>query len=174
MTESHISLTQAEWSVMECLWEAGPLTGRKVTQHMEQQNGWSRSTTLTLLSRLEHKGAIESVTTGSGPKIFSPLLGREDAALRETARLTDQRITLDEYEQAALDETLQAVRDALTKKEHPTVEVCYFVPDTRKAGGAYCTVTGVVKKMAEFEGLLILADGTEVPMGEIAVLELHG
>lgn len=75
MTESHISLTQAEWSVMECLWEAGPLTGRKVTQHMEQQNGWSRSTTLTLLSRLEHKGAIESVTTESGPKIFSPPSG---------------------------------------------------------------------------------------------------
>ena len=96
---------------------------------------------------------------------FAALTGL-DAALRETARLTDQRITLDEYEQAALDETLQTVRDALTKKEHPTVEVCYFVPDTRKAG--------VVKKMAEFEGLLILADGTEVPMGEIAVLELHG
>ena len=104
---------------------------------------------------------------------FAALTGL-DAALRETARLTDQRITLDEYEQAALDETLQTVRDALTKKEHPTVEVCYFVPDARKAGGAYCTVTGVVKKMAEFEGLLILADGTEVPMGEIAVLELHG
>lgn len=66
------------------------------------------------------------------------------------------------------------MRDALTKKEHPTVEVCYFAPDTRKAGGAYCTVTGVVKKMAEFEGLLIMADGTEVPMGEISVLELHG
>ena len=95
---------------------------------------------------------------------FAALTGL-DAALRETARLTDQRITLDEYEQAALDETLQTVRDALTKKEHPTVEVCYFVPDTRKAGGAYCTVTGVVKKMAEFEGLLIMADGTEVPMG---------
>ena len=104
---------------------------------------------------------------------FAALTGL-DAALRETARLTDQRITLDEYEQAALDETLQTVRDALTKKEHPTVEVCYFVPDTRKPGGAYCTVTGVVKKMAEFEGLLIMADGTEVPMGEISVLELHG
>ena len=50
---------------------------------------------------------------------------------------------------------------------------CYFVPDTRKAGGAYCTVTGGVKKMAELEGLLIMADGTEVPMGEISVLELH-
>ena len=61
---------------------------------------------------------------------FAALTGL-DAALRETARLTDQRITLDEYEQAALDETLQTVRDALTKKEHPTVEVCYFVPDTQ-------------------------------------------
>lgn len=46
---------------------------------------------------------------------FAALTGL-DAALRETARLTDQRITLDEYEQAALDETLQTVRDALTKK----------------------------------------------------------
>ncbi len=84
MAENHISLTQAEWSVMECLWEAGPLTGREVTQYMEKHCGWSRSTTLTLLSRLEHKGAVESVTAESGPKVFSPLLGREDAALRET------------------------------------------------------------------------------------------
>ena len=104
---------------------------------------------------------------------FAALTGL-DAALRETARLTDQRITLDEYEQAALDETLQSVRDALAKKEHPTVEVCYFVPDDRKAGGVYRTVTGAVKKMAEFEGLLILQDGTEVPMGEIILLQQIG
>jgi len=84
MEENHISLTQAEWSVMECLWEAGPLTGREVTQRMEKHCGWSRSTTLTLLSRLEHKGAVESVAVELGPKVFSPLLGREDAALRET------------------------------------------------------------------------------------------
>ena len=110
---------------------------------------------------------------------FAALTGL-DAALRETARLTDQRITLDEYEQAALDETLQTVRDTLTKKEHPTVEVCYFVPDTRKAGGAYCTVTGVVKKMAEFEGLLIdMLNGSirnklplfALPVAATAVLE---
>jgi len=84
MTGNHISLTQAEWSVMECLWQAGPLTGRQVTQHMEKHCGWSRSTTLTLLSRLESKGAVESVTVETGPKVFSPLLEREDAALQET------------------------------------------------------------------------------------------
>ena len=46
--------------------------------------GWSRSTTLTLLGRLEHKGALESVLAEKGPKVFSPVLGREDAALGET------------------------------------------------------------------------------------------
>ena len=63
---------------------------------------------------------------------FAALTGL-DAALRETARLTDQRITLDEYEQAALDETLQTVRDALTKKEHPTVMLfCARHPQGRR------------------------------------------
>lgn len=84
MNKDRISLTQAEWSVMECLWEAGPLTGREVVQHMEQSCGWSRSTTLTLLSRLENKGALKSVPAEKGPKVFSPVLRREDAALEET------------------------------------------------------------------------------------------
>lgn len=84
MSEDRISLTQAEWSVMECLWEAGPLTGREVTQRMGKSCGWSRSTTLTLLGRLEHKGALKSVPAEKGPKVFSPVLRREDAALEET------------------------------------------------------------------------------------------
>lgn len=79
-----ISLTQAEWEVMECLWEDSPLTGREVTQRMQQRCGWSRSTTLTLLGRLEAKGAVKSSAEETGPKAFSPLLAREDAALRET------------------------------------------------------------------------------------------
>lgn len=84
MTEGRSSLTQAEWSVMECLWEAGPLTGREVTQRMETRCGWSRSTTLTLLGRLERKKALERVPAEKGPQVFSPLLRREDAALGET------------------------------------------------------------------------------------------
>lgn len=90
MPEKGISLTQAEWNVMECLWEAGPLTGREVIQRMEQRCGWSRSTTLTLLSRLEHKGAVESVPAEKGPKVFSAVLRREDAALGETKDFLDR------------------------------------------------------------------------------------
>lgn len=90
MKQDRMGLTQAEWSVMECLWEAGPLTGREVIQRMEQSCGWSRSTTLTLLRRLENKGVLTSVLAEKGPKVFSPLLRREDAALEETKSFLDR------------------------------------------------------------------------------------
>lgn len=83
MTKKHINLTEAEWNVMECLWEHSPRTGREVTQYLSEKSGWNRSTTLTLLSRLEAKGAVLSDSEGS-KKTFSAALRREDAALRET------------------------------------------------------------------------------------------
>ena len=86
MKEHSIRLTEAEWSIMECLWERYPLTGREVTAQMQERCGWSRSTTLTLLSRLEAKGAVTGTADG-GKKTFSPLISREDAALQETEDL---------------------------------------------------------------------------------------
>ena len=82
MPAKNIHLTEAEWRVMECLWEHSPRTGREVIRRLEEQAGWNRSTTLTLLSRLEAKGAVSS--TVDGKKTFSAVLRREDAALRET------------------------------------------------------------------------------------------
>lgn len=95
---------------------------------------------------------------------FAALTGL-DAALQETARLTDQRITLDEYEQAELDKTLQALREAAPR--HPAVEITYFQPDARKAGGQYVTSVGHVKRIAEYEQQLILTEGTSIPLAEI-------
>ena len=83
MSEQSINLTEAEWSVMECLWEKSPRTGREVTQYLEKKSGWNRSTTLTLLSRLEAKGAVIS-NSADNPKSFSAALMREDAAQHET------------------------------------------------------------------------------------------
>jgi len=83
MPTENINLTAAEWSVMECLWEKSPRTGREVTQYLEEQSGWNRSTTLTLLSRLEAKGAVAGNSEGS-KKTFSAALKREDAAMHET------------------------------------------------------------------------------------------
>lgn len=89
MSARNISLTMAEWSVMECLWEKSPRTGREATEWLEERMGWSRSTTLTLLRRMEAKGAVKSDAEG-GMKSFRPLIGREDAALRETEDFLDR------------------------------------------------------------------------------------
>ena len=98
---------------------------------------------------------------------FSPFaaLTGYDAAIKETGRLTDRRIELTEDSRVALDRKQQLLMDNLA--DRPEVSVTYFVPDERKTGGAYVTVTGRVKKVDEYERLLILTDGTKIPLDEI-------
>lgn len=86
MEKESISLSEAEWKVMEELWNCENATGRELCERMERLCGWNRSTTLTLLRRMEAKGAVESVPNGP-VKAFRPLLRREEAALRETESL---------------------------------------------------------------------------------------
>ncbi len=83
MEKDGITLSEAEWKVMEELWHCESATGRELCQRLEKKAGWSRSTTLTLLRRMEAKGAVESAQEGP-VKVFRPLLRREEAALRET------------------------------------------------------------------------------------------
>lgn len=77
------TLTPTEWNLMECLWDHAPRTGREAVEYLEEKMGWSRSTTLTLLRRMTEKGLIRCEEAG-GVKTYSPLLHREEAALRET------------------------------------------------------------------------------------------
>ena len=83
MERESISLSEAEWKVMEELWSCAGATGRELCERMERLCSWNRSTTLTLLRRMEAKGAVEGAQEGS-VKMFRPLIRREDAALRET------------------------------------------------------------------------------------------
>lgn len=103
---------------------------------------------------------------------FSPFaaLTGYDAAVKETARLTDQRVELDEYQKAALDERLQIIQEHL--KERPEITLTYFRPDERKSGGAYLTISGAVKKIDVYEKIIVMMDGTRVPIEE--VFELSG
>lgn len=89
MIDKHISLTEAEWTVMECLWEKSPRTGRETVSWLDQKMGWTRSTVLTMLRRLEAKGAVAGDTEGE-LKTFRPLIAREDVAVRETENLLDR------------------------------------------------------------------------------------
>jgi len=95
---------------------------------------------------------------------FAALTGYEDA-IDETARLTDARIELDEGARAMLDETFQKLRAQLSSR--PKVTVTWFIQDQRKAGGAYATVRGRVRKIDDYAGLLILTDGEVIPLAEI-------
>ena len=98
---------------------------------------------------------------------FSPFaaLTGYDAAVRETARLTDRRIELDEEAKALLDQRLRLLADALA--DRPVVSITYFLPDRRKEGGAYVTVTGAVKKLDLFQHLLVMDTGEDIPIEEI-------
>ena len=103
---------------------------------------------------------------------FSPFaaLTGYDAAVKETARLTDARLELDEYEIAALNDRLQVISARLA--ERPKVSITYFLPDSKKAGGAYVTVTGWVKKINANERAAIMEDGTRIPIEDI--IEIKG
>ena len=83
MERTDKNLTPTEWHLMECLWDHAPRTGREATEYMAASQGWSRSTTLTLLRRMSEKGFIDC-REECGIKIYAPLIDRADAAVRET------------------------------------------------------------------------------------------
>lgn len=82
MISKNIKLTEAEWHVMECLWEQSPRTSREITHWLENQMGWNRSTTLTLLRRMEKKNVVRC-DTGADLHQFFPLVTRDEVALQE-------------------------------------------------------------------------------------------
>src|SRR5574344_2002509 len=69
---------------------------------------------------------------------FAALTGYDDA-VKETARLTDKKVELDEYSKDALNERLNMIQDAID--EQPEVSITYFLLDKKKSGGAYVTAT---------------------------------
>ena len=95
---------------------------------------------------------------------FAALTGY-DAAIKETGRLTDEKIELDEEALNILNMKYQILIDSLD--DEPEVTFTYFKPDERKAGGAYVKVTGTVKKADDFERLIVMQDGTKLPMDNI-------
>ena len=103
--------------------------------------------------------------------IFSPFaaLTGHAGAIAETARLTDQKMELDEDTKAELDRRQAVLLEHIA--EQPEVTVTWFQPDERKDGGAYFTTTGRLKKINEMNRVLILLDGTSIPLEDVADLE---
>ena len=98
---------------------------------------------------------------------FSPFaaLTTHSEAIRETERLTTERITLDDDSMRILDSRFQTLLEQV--KEHPVVTFTYFIKDNYKFGGKYVEVTGKVKKIDGVDPIIYLEDGTRIPMIDI-------
>ena len=104
---------------------------------------------------------------------FSPFaaLTGYDAVIRETGRLTDRQIELDEGGKALLDEKLRFLRQHLDRS--PRIRLRIFRPDGRKSGGEYVSGEGCLKAMDPVRGCLILSDGTVIALEQILDIRLE-
>ena len=95
---------------------------------------------------------------------FAALTGY-DAAIDETARLTDKKLELSYEQQDYLNEQIQLLTERLS--EQPQVEITYFVPDERKSGGEYVTVTGNVRRVDDYHREIVFFDNMIVKIDDV-------
>lgn len=95
---------------------------------------------------------------------FAALTGY-DAAVREQARLTDKKVELDEYIKIDLNSKLCLIQSSINDK--PEISLVYFQEDSLKDGGSYIRTTGHVKKIDEYEELIVMEDSREIYINDI-------
>lgn len=95
---------------------------------------------------------------------FKALVGL-DGEISETARQTSERLELSEDELENLNRALQAIKENI--RHRPRVKVIYFVPDAKKAGGAYLLYEGNVRHIDEGEGKLCFVNGPSILISDI-------
>ena len=99
---------------------------------------------------------------------FAALTGHE-AAIKETARQTDEKLMLSDEVIAELNEKLNLISETIGMQQ--LVRITYFVPDNKKAGGAYISYSGYVKKIDEYEHTVVMEDKTVIPIEQISDIE---
>jgi len=99
---------------------------------------------------------------------FAALTGYDDV-IDETARLTDKMTELSEEMKEILDAKQHFLIDVIDT--HPYISITYFIPDAKKQGGMYKTVSGELKMIDEYEKQLVLLDGTRIDHDKIFDIE---
>ena len=95
---------------------------------------------------------------------FAALTGH-DAAIRETARLTDSQIELGDENNEILNRKLAILQDLL--KDMPEVTITFFQPDEKKSGGSYETYTGNLRVIDDYNQNLIMSDDKKIPLPSV-------
>ncbi len=84
-----VAITDAEWGIMELLWEKSPRTSQEIVALLEQERGWKRATVVTLLARLAAKGALETEPQGNR-FLYTPAVQRTACVAEETRSFLDR------------------------------------------------------------------------------------
>lgn len=95
---------------------------------------------------------------------FAALTGHQEA-IKETERLTDKRIEIDESLNNLLNNKLKIILENIKYK--PEITFTYFVYDNKKSGGKYISITGKVKKIDMVEKYIMLVNKLKIPINEI-------
>ncbi len=81
--KNEINLSNSEWMIMKCLWDEAPLTVTQIAKAMKEKIGWAKSTTKTLVSRMEAKGYLRYEEGGKAREYY-PAAQRSEVVLAET------------------------------------------------------------------------------------------
>lgn len=100
---------------------------------------------------------------------FSALTGYDDT-VRETARLTDEKQELTADRINDLNQKITFLKEHA--EERPDVTIEYFIPDEKKAGGKYITLSGKLRRIDEYNHNMVFASGEEIPLNDIFEIEL--
>ena len=99
---------------------------------------------------------------------FAAISGYEDM-VKEAARVTEERIDITDASKELLNEKLNMIIEFLD--EEPEVTITYFEPDKKKDGGAYISITGTVKRIDEYERIVLMSDDKKIRIDEIYAIE---
>ena len=112
-----MKLTEAEWKVMNVVWERSPCTARQVLEELKDETDWAYTTTKTILTRLVNKGVLWT-TMRDNTSIYEPLVGRVDA------QHTEVRSLLERAFDGAISPMMRFVlkREGLSKKEREELQ----------------------------------------------------
>lgn len=84
-----VRLSDSEWKIINLLWEEAPCTITQLTAGLKEATGWTKHTVMTLLKRMEEKGAVH-YEEGTRAKLYYPDVAREEAMLQETEEFLDK------------------------------------------------------------------------------------
>lgn len=115
----------------------------------------------------QKRSRMSMIDRGAQFSPFAALVGF-DAAIAETARLTEDPIELADGGKAMVDEKLRI----LLEMDRPGVTITHFRPDCRKSGGAYVSTSGRVKKVDSCQKAVLFTDGRTVPFEDIVDIEV--